>query len=90
MGTLGAHRVNHPDIPYVLRRGWRQSMRGALYRRINGWVAIVKPAGEEYRLSLFRTGRTVEDVMAIANEAIKENDSTDRISHAPVRWEATA
>ena len=58
------------DLPYGLRKGWRQSMHGPLYRRINGWVAIVKPAGEAYRLSLFRTERTVEDVMAIANEAV--------------------
>ena len=45
-------------------------MQGALYRRTNGWVAIVKPADEGCQLSMFRTERTVEDVLAVANEAV--------------------
>ena len=60
------------DIPLVLRRGWRESLRnGSWYRRCGGWVGIVTAERDGYRLILRRTERTLDDALDIANEILR-------------------
>lgn len=67
------------EASQALRKGWRHSMRGSLYRKRGGWLAIVKPTGDECRLSRFRTERTCEDCLAAANDVLR--DSADDMDY---------
>lgn len=65
------------DIPLVLLRGWRLSMRNeSWYRRRAGWGAIVTADVAGYRVVLRRTWRTFDDALAATNEILELEKTT--------------
>ena len=58
-------------VPYILKRGWRQSMRsGRWHRSRGGWTGIVSIDDGGYLVVLRRTEPTFQDALAAANEVV--------------------